>query len=109
MEITKTHTYRFTTAELQAIKVFCQLADSIAISENMDYHNNDYYAEDFFHKIYIFFRFVFGNDRKDRACKPASVNSYRAVGNNSPRSFNSENDGLSFVARHRAVLKKGKT
>lgn len=52
MEITNTRTYRFTTAELQAIKVFCQLADSIAISENMDYHNNDYYAEDFFHKQY---------------------------------------------------------
>lgn len=52
MEITNTRTYHFTTAELQAIKVFCQLADSIAISENIDYHNNDYYAEDFFHKKY---------------------------------------------------------
>ena len=52
MEITNTRTYHFTAAELHAIKVFCQLADSIAISENMDYHNNDYYAEDFFHKKY---------------------------------------------------------
>lgn len=48
MEITETRTYRFTAAELDAIKIFCQLADSIAISENMDYGNNDYYAEDFF-------------------------------------------------------------
>lgn len=52
MEITETRTYRFTAAELDAIKIFCQLADSIAISENMDYGDNDYYAEDFFHKKY---------------------------------------------------------
>ena len=52
MEITNTRTYRFTTAELQAIEVFCQIADSIVISENIDYHNNNYYSEDFFHKKY---------------------------------------------------------
>jgi len=52
MNITTTHVYNFTAAELHAIKVFCQLADSIAISENIDYNNKDYYAEDFFHKKY---------------------------------------------------------
>lgn len=52
MDTIKTRAYHFTAAELHAIKVFCQLADSIAISENMDYDNNNYCAEDFFHKKY---------------------------------------------------------
>ena len=52
MDITTTRVYNFTAAELLAIKVFCQLADSIAISENMDYNNKDYYVQDFFHKKY---------------------------------------------------------
>lgn len=52
MNITTTRVYNFTAAELHAIKIFCQLADSIAISENIDYNNKDYYAEDFFHKKY---------------------------------------------------------
>lgn len=52
MDTTTTRTYNFTAVELYAIRVFCQLADSIAISENMDYDNKDYYAEDFFHKKY---------------------------------------------------------
>lgn len=52
MDTIKTRAYHFTAAELHAIKVFCQLADSIAISENMDYDNKDYYVQDFFHKKY---------------------------------------------------------
>lgn len=52
MDTTTTRAYHFTAAELHAIKVFCQLADSIAISENMDYDNKDYYVQDFFHKKY---------------------------------------------------------
>lgn len=50
MDTIKTRAYHFTAAELHAIKVFCQLADSIAISENMDYDNTSYYAEVFFIK-----------------------------------------------------------
>lgn len=52
MDTIKTRAYYFTTAELHAIKVFCQLADSIAISENIDYDNNNYFAEDLFHRKY---------------------------------------------------------
>ena len=52
MDTTTTRAYHFTAVELHAIKVFCQLADSIAISENMDYNNKDYYVQDFFHKKY---------------------------------------------------------
>lgn len=52
MDTIKTRAYHFTAAELHAIKVFCQLADDIAIYEHMDYGNNNYCAEDFFHKKY---------------------------------------------------------
>lgn len=42
MEITKTRTYRFTTAELNAINTFCKIADSIYITEQTDNDNEHY-------------------------------------------------------------------
>ena len=35
MEITKTRTYRFTAAELNAINTFCKIADSIYITSQL--------------------------------------------------------------------------
>ena len=48
MEITKTRTYRFTTAELNAINTFCKIADSIYITEQTDNYNDNYSSETFF-------------------------------------------------------------
>ena len=48
MEITKTRTYRFTPAELNAINTFCQIADSIYITEQTDNYNDNYLYETFF-------------------------------------------------------------
>lgn len=56
MNIDTTRTYYFTSEELRTIYAFCQLADNIAISENMDYNNMDFSAEDFFvkkHEEYV--------------------------------------------------------
>ena len=48
MEITKTRTYRFTPAELNAINAFCKIADSIYITEQTDNYNDNYLSETFF-------------------------------------------------------------
>lgn len=48
MEITKTRTYRFTTAELNAINTCCRIADSIYITEQTDNYNDNYLSETFF-------------------------------------------------------------
>ena len=48
MEITKTRTYRFTTAELNTINTFCKIADSIYITEQTDNYNDNYSFETFF-------------------------------------------------------------
>lgn len=48
MEITKTRTYRFTPAELNAINTFCKIADSIYITEQTDNYNDNYLSETFF-------------------------------------------------------------
>lgn len=52
MEITKTRTYRFTAAELNAINTFCKIADSIRISEHIDNNNEHYCFETFFNAKY---------------------------------------------------------
>ena len=52
MDTINTRAYHFTAEELHAIKVFCQLANNIAISEHMDYNNDNYYPENFFYKKY---------------------------------------------------------
>ena len=52
MEITKTRTYRFTTAELNAINTCCRIADSISISEHTDNDNEHYSFETFFNTKY---------------------------------------------------------
>lgn len=48
MEITKTRTYRFTSAELNVINTFCKIADSIYITEQTDNYNDNYSSETFF-------------------------------------------------------------
>lgn len=52
MEITKTRTYRFTTAELNAINTCCRIADSISISERTNNDNEHYSFETFFNTKY---------------------------------------------------------
>ena len=50
MEIATTRTYYFTADEMRIIYKFCQIADDIAISEGMDYDNQNYSAENLFIK-----------------------------------------------------------
>ena len=52
MEITKTRTYRFTAAKLHAINTFCNIADSICITEQTDNYNDNYSSETFFNTKY---------------------------------------------------------
>ena len=52
MEIATTRTYYFTAEEMRIIYAFCQLADDIAISEGMDYDNQNYSAENLFYEKY---------------------------------------------------------
>ena len=52
MEIATTRTYYFTPEEMRIIYKFCQIADDIAISEGMDYDNQNYSAENLFHAKY---------------------------------------------------------
>ena len=52
MEITKTRTYRFTTAELQAIDTCCQIAENISITEKLVNNNLHYSFETFFNTKY---------------------------------------------------------
>ena len=47
-----TRTYYFTPEEMRIIYTFCQIADDIAISEGMDYDNQNYSAENLFLKKY---------------------------------------------------------
>ena len=48
MEITKTRTYRFTPAELNAIDTCCQIAENISITEKLVNNNLHYSFETFF-------------------------------------------------------------
>ena len=52
MEIATIRTYYFTPDEMRIIYKFCQIADDIAISEGMDYDNQNYSAEKLFHEKY---------------------------------------------------------
>lgn len=52
MEIATTRTYYFTEEEMRIIYKFCQIADSIAISEHMDYGNDSYSSDNLFYKKY---------------------------------------------------------
>ena len=52
MEITKTRTYRFTTAELNAINTGCQIAEFISATEKIDNDNEHYSFETFFNTKY---------------------------------------------------------
>ena len=52
MEIATTRTYYFTAEEMRIIYAFCQLADDIAISEDTDYNNQNYSAENLFYEKY---------------------------------------------------------
>ena len=52
MEITNTRTYRFTADEMRIIYAFCNIADDVAISEGMDYDNQNYSAENLFYEKY---------------------------------------------------------
>lgn len=52
MEITKTRTYRFTAAELNAINTFYKIVDSICITEQADNDNEHYSSETFFNTKY---------------------------------------------------------
>ena len=52
MEIATTRTYYFTEEEMRIIYKFCQIADSIAISEHMDYDNDNYSSDNLFYKKY---------------------------------------------------------
>ena len=47
-----TRTYYFTPEEMRIIYTFCQIADDIAISEGMDYNNQNYSAENLFYEKY---------------------------------------------------------
>ena len=47
-----TRTYYFTADEMRIIYKFCQIADDIAISEGMDYDNQNYSAEKLFCEKY---------------------------------------------------------
>ena len=52
MELTKTHTYHFTTAELQAIDTCCQIAENISVTEKLVNNNIHYSFETFFNTKY---------------------------------------------------------
>ena len=52
MEIATTRTYYFTADEMRIIYAFCHITDDIAISEGMDYDNQNYSAENLFHAKY---------------------------------------------------------
>ena len=52
MEITNTRTYRFTTAELNAINTCCQIAEFISATEKIDNDNEHYSFETFFNTKY---------------------------------------------------------
>ena len=52
MEIATTRAYYFTVEEMRIIYAFCQIADNIAISEGMDYDNQNYPAENLFNEKY---------------------------------------------------------
>lgn len=52
MKIDIARAYYFTAEEMRIIYNFCRIADSIAISEHMDYDNQNYSAENLFMKKY---------------------------------------------------------
>lgn len=52
MKIDTTRAYYFTPEEMRIIYAFCQIADNIAISEGMDYDNQNYSAENLFNEKY---------------------------------------------------------
>lgn len=52
MKIDTTRAYYFTVEEMRIIYAFCQIADNIAISEGMDYDNQNYSAENLFNEKY---------------------------------------------------------
>lgn len=52
MKIDIARAYYFTADEMRIIYKFCQIADNIAISEGMDYDNQNYSAENLFMKKY---------------------------------------------------------
>lgn len=52
MEIATTRAYYFTEEEMRIIYAFCQIANSIAISEYMDYDNDSYSPDNLFYKKY---------------------------------------------------------
>ena len=52
MKIDIARAYYFTADEMRIIYKFCQIADDIAISEGMDYDNQNYSAENLFHAKY---------------------------------------------------------
>ena len=52
MKIDIARAYYFTAEEMRIIYAFCRIADSIAISEHMDYDNQNYSAENLFMKKY---------------------------------------------------------
>ena len=52
MEIATTRTFYFTADEMRIIYAFCKIADDIAISEGMDYDNQNYSVENLFLKKY---------------------------------------------------------
>ena len=47
-----TRTYYSTEDEMRIIYAFCKIADDIAISESMDYDNQNYSAENLFYEKY---------------------------------------------------------
>ena len=55
MEIATTRTYYFTEEEMRIIYAFCQIANSIGISEYMDYDNDSYSPDNLFYKKYAEF------------------------------------------------------
>lgn len=52
MKIDTTRAYYFTAEEMRIIYAFCQIAGNIAVSEVMDYDNQNYSAENLFNKKY---------------------------------------------------------
>lgn len=52
MKIDTTRAYYFTAEEKRIIYAFCQIAANIAISEVMDYDNQNYSAENLFNEKY---------------------------------------------------------
>ena len=52
MKIDIARAYYFTADEMRIIYKFCQIADNIAISEGMDYDNQNYSAENLFNEKY---------------------------------------------------------